>query len=86
LDAPAFLFGIFRNIRQRAVRRALRPTEASPATPLFHRREAKTRSMAENNLGFQEYLKKEIEHTKGIYVPVRAGFLRRLLIRRAACK
>ena len=41
-----------------------------------------TKPMAENNLGFQEYLKKEVENVKGIYVPVRAGFLRRLLIRR----
>jgi hypothetical protein len=42
--------------------------------------------MAENFEGFQDYLKKELENTKGIYVPVRAGFLRRLLIRRTACK
>ena len=42
--------------------------------------------MTENNAGFQDYLKKEIENTRGISVPVRAGFLRRLLIRRTACK
>ena len=45
-----------------------------------------TTSMAENNTGFQNYLEEELEKTKGIYVPVRAGFLRRLLVRRAACK
>ena len=42
--------------------------------------------MTENITGFQDYLKKELENTKGIYVPVRAGFPRRLLIRRTACK
>lgn len=42
--------------------------------------------MTENNTGFQDYLKKEIENTRGNSVPVRAGFLRRLLIRRTACK
>ena len=42
--------------------------------------------MTENNTGFQDYLKKEIENSKGIGVPVRAGFLRRFLIRRTACK
>ncbi len=42
--------------------------------------------MAENNQGFQEYLKKEIKNTKGVYVPVRAGLLRRLLVRRVPCK
>lgn len=42
--------------------------------------------MAENIEGFQDYLKKELENTKGIYVPVRAGFMHRLLIRRTACK
>ena len=42
--------------------------------------------MAENNIGFQDYLKQEIDNTKGISVPVRAGFLRRILIRRTACK
>jgi len=42
--------------------------------------------MTENNAGFQDYLKKEIENTRGNSVPVRAGFLRRLLIRRTACK
>ena len=42
--------------------------------------------MVENNTGFQDYLKKEIENTRGISVPVRAGFLSRLLIRRTACK
>jgi len=42
--------------------------------------------MAENYTGFQAYLEEELEKNKGIYVPVRAGFLRRLLIRRTACK
>ena len=42
--------------------------------------------MAEKITGFQEYLEAELEKTKGIYVPVRAGFLRRLLIKRTACK
>jgi len=45
-----------------------------------------TTSMAEKITGFQEYLEAELEKTKGIYVPVRAGFLRRLLIKRTACK
>ncbi len=59
---------------------------AIPPTLLLHTREALTKPMAENITGFQDYLKKELENTKGIYVPVRAGFLRRLLIRRTACK
>ena len=42
--------------------------------------------MAEKNTGFQDYLEGEIKKVKGIYVPVRAGLLRRLLIRRVACK
>jgi len=42
--------------------------------------------ITENNSGFQDYLKKEIENSKGIGVPVRAGFPRRFLIRRTACK
>lgn len=43
-------------------------------------------SMTNHITGFQDYLKKELEKTKGLYVPVRAGFLRRLLVRRCACK
>ena len=42
--------------------------------------------MAENNQGFQAFLQEEIKKTKGTYVPVRAGFLRRLLVKKAACK
>ena len=43
-------------------------------------------SMTNHITGFQNYLEKELEKTKGLYVPVRAGFLRRLLVRRCACK
>lgn len=42
--------------------------------------------MAENNTGFQEFLKEEINKTKGVAVPVRAGRLRRLFVRRTSCK
>ena len=42
--------------------------------------------MPEKNLAFQEHLKNEIKKVRGAYVPVRAGFLRRLLIRRTSCK
>ena len=42
--------------------------------------------MDENTLAFQTYLEEEVKKVKGLYVPVSAGFLRRLLIRRAACK
>ena len=42
--------------------------------------------MAEKYTGFQDYLKQEVDKVKGVYVPVRAGLLRRLLIRRVACK
>ncbi len=38
-----------------------------------------------NNTRFQSFLEDEINRVKGIYYPVRAGFLRRVLIRRTSC-
>ena len=35
---------------------------------------------------FQEYLNEEINRVKGVYYPVRASLLRRLLVRKARCK
>ena len=55
-------------------------------TRLFDHEGEHEKPMAENKTGFQEYLKKELENTRGIFVPVKAGFLRRLLVRRIACK
>ena len=56
------------------------------ASTVFSSDAVDEKPMAENNIGFQDYLKQEIDNTKGISVPVRAGFLRRILIRRTACK
>ena len=55
-------------------------------TRLFDHEGEHEKPMAEDKTGFQEYLKKELENTRGIFVPVKAGFLRRLLVRRIACK
>lgn len=35
---------------------------------------------------FQDYLKQEIERVNGVYYPVRASFLRRVLVKNAKCK
>lgn len=37
-------------------------------------------------LDFQVFLDKEVNKVKGIYYPVKAGFLRRVLIRKALCR
>jgi len=42
--------------------------------------------MAEKATGFQEFLREEVNRTKGVYYPVRAGFLHRLTIRDAPVK
>lgn len=42
--------------------------------------------MADRPLPFPEFLKEEINRTKGVYYPVRAGFLRRILIKETATK
>ena len=42
--------------------------------------------MPEKNLGFQNHLEEEVKKYKGVYVPVRAGLLRRALVRKAATK
>ena len=35
---------------------------------------------------FQVFLDQEVNKVKGVYYPVKAGFPRRLLIKRASCK
>ena len=35
---------------------------------------------------FQVFLDQEVNKIKGVYYPVKAGFPRRLLIKRASCK
>lgn len=42
--------------------------------------------MAEKATGFQEFLREEVNRTKGVYYPVRAGFLHRLTTRNAPVK
>ena len=40
----------------------------------------------DNKGGFMDYLSSEVKKYRGIYVPVRSGLLRRLLVRHVACK
>ncbi|MBQ9325591.1 MAG: ParB N-terminal domain-containing protein [Clostridia bacterium] len=42
--------------------------------------------MSEEQLSFNDFLQKEVEKYRGIYVPVKAGLLRRAAIRFAPCK
>ena len=41
--------------------------------------------MAGTNTAFEEFIAEEIKQYKGVYVPVKAGLLRRALIRWAPC-
>lgn len=41
--------------------------------------------MAQSQTGLMDYVRDEVQKYKGIYVPIRSGFLRRLLVRRLAC-
>ena len=41
--------------------------------------------MAGSNTAFDEFIASEVKKYKGIYVPVKAGMLRRALIRQAPC-
>ena len=42
--------------------------------------------MSENKTQFQVFLENEVRKVQGVYVPVRAGWLRRALIRRVSCR
>ena len=42
--------------------------------------------MADKVIHFQTFLDEEVNRVKGIYYPVRAGFFRRLLCKKAACR
>ena len=42
--------------------------------------------MEDQKMSFQDYLKREVERVNGVYYPVRASLLRRVLVRHAACR
>ena len=42
--------------------------------------------MAGGNIQFQEYLANEVRKVQGIYVPIHAGIIRRLLVRKTSLK
>lgn len=42
--------------------------------------------MAGGNIQFQEYLANEVRKVQGIYVPIHAGIIRRLLVRKTSMK
>ena len=42
--------------------------------------------MAENQTKFQVFLQEELDRYKGVYVPLKAGFLHRMLVKKAPCK
>ena len=42
--------------------------------------------MSNQSVPFQEYLKQEVERVNGVYYPVRASFLRRVLVKNANCR
>jgi hypothetical protein len=42
--------------------------------------------MAGGNIQFQEYLANEVRKVQGVYVPIHAGIIRRLLVRKTSLK
>ena len=42
--------------------------------------------MKQKNMSFHDFLAAEVAKYKGVYVPVKTGFLKRLLVRRVSCR